>query len=226
MITQNNLRLASLLAVLLASSCAEPPEDSQPTVFEDGAANHPIAAEPAYRSLKLANTATLSSNDETALAAFVEEYMARGNGALSVSVPAGPNSSQEITALGERIADLGVPRNHILVGVQDATGGDGRVEIGYITYEARLERCGDWSVNAAETFDNATMPNYGCAVQRNIASELVDPRDIDGPRGMTAEDATKRMQVLNKYEQGQVTAAQKTQEQSGAVSNVGNGGGQ
>jgi pilus assembly protein CpaD len=224
MANQNSFRLVSLLAVLLASSCAEPPEDKEPqsTVFEDPAANHPITAEPVYRSLKLANAATLSSNDETALAAFVDEYLARGNGEISVSVPAGANSSQEITALGEHIAGLGVPRSRILVGVQDA-GGEGRIEIGYITYEARMERCGDWSENAADTFDNLPMPNYGCAVQHNIAAELADPRDIDGPRGMTPEDATKRMQVLNKYEQGQTTAAQKSQDQSGAVSSVGSG---
>jgi pilus assembly protein CpaD len=70
------------------------------------------------------------------------------------------------------------------------------------------------------------MPNFGCAVQRNIAAELADPRDVDQPRGMTPADATKRMQVLNKYEQGQITAAQKSQDQNSTVSSVGSGGGQ
>ena len=224
MANQNSFRLASLLAVLLASSCAEPPEDdAQPVVTEDGSANHPIKVEPVFRSLKLANTATLSSNDETALAAFVEEYMVRGNGALSISVPSGSNSSQEITALGEHIAELGVPRSRILVGTQDASGTDGHIEVGYISYQARLEPCGDWSMDAADTSDNGTMPNFGCAVQRNIAAELADPRDVDQPRGMTAADATKRMEVLSKYEQGQSTASQKSQEQNASVSSVGGG---
>src|SRR5215472_410606 len=123
MANQHAFRLASLLAILLASSCAEPPQqDEQPRVFEDGAMNHPISAEPVYRSLKVANSQNLSSNDETALAAFVEEYMARGNGKVSISVPPGPNSEQVITGLAERIADLGVARSRIMVGSQDAAG--------------------------------------------------------------------------------------------------------
>jgi pilus assembly protein CpaD len=227
MANQNTFRLASLLAVLLASSCAEPPQqDAQPRVFEDGAMNHPISAEPVYRSLKLANSQTLSSNDDAALSAFVEEYMARGNGKVSISVPPGPNSEHIITAVAERVADLGVARSHIMVGSQDATATDGKVEVGYIAYEARIEPCGDWSDNAADTFDNTPMPNFGCSVQHNIAAELADPRDISQPRGHESSDATRRMTVLGKYEQGQPTGAQKSQEQNGSVSSVGANGAQ
>jgi len=220
MITRNAFRLASLLAVLVAGSCETPP-DNQPTVFEDGAANHPITAEPVYRTLKLPATQVLSNADAADLLAFVDDYLSRGNGAISVAVPQGPNSSQMITALGEHLVDLGVPRSRILVGAQDAS--DGRVEIGYVSFEAHTDPCGDWSVNAADTSDNLPMPNFGCAVQHNIAAQVADPRDLVQSRGLAGTNTVRRMQVLNKYEQAQSTSAQKTQDQSGAVSSVGSG---
>lgn len=220
MITRNTFRLASVLAVLVAGSCETPP-DIQPIVFDDGAANHPITAEPVYRSLKLPATQVLSTGDTSDLSAFVDDYLSRGNGAISVTVPQGPSSSQTITALGERLVDLGVPRSRILVGVQDTA--DGRVEIGYVSFQAHTDPCGDWSVNAGDTSNNLPMPNFGCSVQQNIAAQVADPRDLVQSRGLGPSDTARRMQVLNKYEQAQTTAAQKTQDQSGAVSAVGGG---
>ena len=220
MIKRNAFRLASLLAVLVAGSCETSPDNQPATaVFDDGAANHPITAEPVYRSLKLPASPVLSKGDATDLAAFVDDYLSRGNGAISVTVPQGQNSSQTITTLGERLADLGVPRSHILVGTQDAS--DGRVEIGYVSFEAHTDPCGDWSVNAADTSNNLPMPNFGCAVQHNIAAEIADPRDLVQSRGLAPADATRRMQVLNNYEKAQTTSAQKTSDQSAAVSSVG-----
>jgi pilus assembly protein CpaD len=225
MVTQNGLRIASLLAVLLAGSCQEFDSDDKPTtLWEDGAANHPISVEPSYRSMKLPNSETLSAGDAADLAAFVDDYISRGNGAISVSVPTSAYSSRVITALGEHLADLGVPRSHILVGVQNLAGSEGRVEVGYMSFEAHTAPCGDWSENGGVTFENTPMPNYGCAVQHNIAAQLADPRDLEQSRGLGSPDAVQRMQVFNKYEQGQTTQSQKTQAQSAAVSDVGGSG--
>ncbi len=219
--SKNILRAASVLAVMLAGSCAAPSENLPLT--QDGAANHPITVEPSYRSLKLSYAGSLSQGDSEKLQAFVGDYLARGNGAISISVPSGPYASKTIAALGETLAAMGVPRSKILVGMQDQSASDGRVEIGYIGYEAHTAPCGDWSVNAADTSLNLPMPNFGCAVQHNIAAQVADPRDLAEPRGLAPADAARRMQVLNKYEQGQTTSSQKTQSQSGAVSDVGSG---
>jgi len=65
------------------------------------------------------------------------------------------------------------------------------------------------------------MPNFGCAVQHNIAAQVADPRDLAQSRGLGPSDTTRRMQLLSKYEQGQSTATVKSKDQSGAVSDVG-----
>ncbi len=219
MMTRNRLRTAALLVVLLVGSCAAPPD--HPAAFDDGAANHPITVEPVYRSLKLAYGGALSPADSANLTNFVGDFMVRGSGAISISAPNGPDASQTITALGERLVEMGIPRSRILVGVADQTGSDSRVEIGYITYAAHTDPCGNWSVNAADTSENLPMPNFGCSVQQNIAAQIADPRDLIDTQRMGPADAVRRMTVLGKYEQAQKTAADKTKDQSAAVSDVG-----
>ena len=170
------------------------------------------------------SSAGLSPEDGTQFASFVDDYLARGDGAISVSAPRGPNSSAAIAYFGEQLAHMGVPRSRILVGTHDAASGDGRVEIGYIVYGARADACGNWSTDAADTANNLPMPDFGCSVQHNIAAMVADPRDLVAPRGMDAGDATRRETVVGTYEKAQSTSTQKTQDQSGSVSSVGGSG--
>jgi pilus assembly protein CpaD len=216
------LRIASLAAVLAAGSCAAPINDGT-GLSQDGAANHPIAVEPTYQSLKLpfaAPAAGLMPDDAARFAAFVNAFLSTGNGAISIAAPAGPDATQAIAYFGERLAQLGVPRTRILVGTRSDAGSDSRVELGYIGYAAHTDACGDWSKSLGDTSDNGTPPNFGCAVQHNIAAMVADPRDLVALRGSDAADATRRTGVVDAYEKGKSTPAEKTQDQSGTVSDV------
>src|SRR5271155_1899293 len=96
-VRSNILRAVSVAAVLLAGSCAAPTNDA--TVFADGSRNHPITVAPHYQSIHLAfsdSSAGLSPEDGTQFASFVEQYLTRGDGAISISAPRGPNSSAAI----------------------------------------------------------------------------------------------------------------------------------
>ena len=159
-------------------------------------------------------------DDSAKLDAFVGEYIARGNGAISVSVPAGPGAATSIHYFGERLADMGVARANILVGTHETPGKDGRVEIGYVGYVAHTDPCGDWSEDAGDTSSNLPMPDFGCSVQHNIAAMVADPRDLVSERPIGTVDATRRATVMGKYEKGDVTAATKATDQSGAVADV------
>jgi pilus assembly protein CpaD len=219
------LRAAAVAAVLLAGSCAAEKSDDPP-VFADGLRNHPITVAPHYQSVGIAfsdPSAGLSPEDGTALAGFVEDYLSRGDGAISISAPSGPNSSAALSYFGEQLAHMGVPRTRILVGTHDASNGDTKVEIGYILYTARTDPCGNWTQDAEETGENIPMPDFGCSVQHNIAAMVDDPRDLVSPRGMSAGDATRRETVVTTYEKAQSTASQKSQSQSATLSDVGGG---
>jgi pilus assembly protein CpaD len=216
------LQALSVAAVLFAGSCAAPTNDG--TVFADGLRNHPITVAPHYETVRVAfsdDSARLSPEDGTKLASFVEDYLSRGDGAISVSAPKGPDSSAALSYFGEHLAQMGVPRSRILVGTHDGSDGDTHVEIGYIVYGAKTDPCGNWTEDARDTAQNLPMPDFGCSNQHNLAAMVSDPRDLIAPRGMSPADATRRGTVIGTYEKAQSTASQKSQDQSANLSQVG-----
>ncbi len=219
MITNMFLRAATIVAVMVVGSCSAPSETA-PVLFADGAVNHPIDVEPSYQSIKVAYTGDLSPDDAGRFTAFVQDYLTRGNGAITVSVPTGAGSTAAITYFGEQLAALGVPRARILVGTHDAVGADERIEVGFVSYMAHTDSCGDWSQDVAATETNLPTINFGCSVQHNIAAMIADPRDLVAPRPMGDADTKRRETVMTQYQAGQPTAALKTQDQSGKVADV------
>jgi len=215
------LKVASLLAVLAAGSCAAPINDANVGLMDDPAVNHPIQVQPNFRSLRLAfsgNDAGLMPDDAQHFDEFVANYIQHGNGAISIAVPAGTDASAAITYFGERLASAGVPRDRILVGTRDS--GDGKVELGYIAYDATTAACGDWSANYGDTASNRVSPNLGCATQHNLAAEIADPRDLVAPQPMGPGDAARRASVYSNYKDGKPTGATLTPDQSGAIADV------
>jgi len=156
-------------------------------------------------------------DDAARLDGFVADYLSRGSGSISVSAPTGPYAVAALDYFGERLVLMGVQRSRILVGTHE---GDGRVEIGFISYSAHADECGDWSKNLGDTASNLPSANFGCAVQKNVAAQVADPRDLIEMRAGEPADATRRAVVLDNYEKGKVTAAEKSKDQSGAVSDV------
>src|SRR5262249_32626804 len=97
-----------------------------------------------------------------------------------------------------------------------------------IAYTARTQACGDWSENESYTLDNRTPRRFGCSVQQNIAAMVADPRDLLGPGRMGPVDTMRRSTVMEKYEKGEITqadkhTADKANEQSAVASRVGQG---
>jgi pilus assembly protein CpaD len=216
------VRGLSLAALLLAGSCAIPP-DQAGGMSLDGAVNNPIQVQPASQALKLYYSPAdrgLTATDAPRFAAFVQDYIARGNGSIIVSAPSGAAANEQIAFFADHINEMGVSRDHIIVSTHDAPPNDMRVELNYVTYTASATPCGNWDEDLAQTYDNSTPKNFGCAEQQNIAAMVSDPRDLLGPRPMDDSNGPRRQTVITKYEAGQTTAADKSPDQSGAVSNV------
>ena len=215
-------RAAALATAVICGSCTTAINGAD-SIAEDPAVNHPIAVEPSYRDVKVyfaGGVDGMTADDAVKFDAFLADYRLHGNGSLGISVPNGPASHAAITYFGERAAATGISRDKILVSTHDTADNDFRVDVSYITYTAQTDRCGDWSENLAFTLDNQTSKNFGCSVQHNMAAMVADPRDLLGPRRFEPADANRAAVVIDNYEQGKPTAAQKTQDQSGAVSDV------
>jgi len=218
---ENLFRAAALCSILVAGSCSATNDGSM--ISEDGIANHPIAVEPSFRELKVqfaGGADGISAEDAVKFDAFLADFRAHGNGSLGVSVPNGASSRAAITFFGERAASTGISRDKILVSTHDVTGGDMRVTVNYIAYTASTAACGDWSEDLSFSADNLTPKNFGCSVQHNIAAMVSDPRDLLEPRRFDPADANRAGTVVTNYEQGKPTAAEKTGDQSGAVSTI------
>ena len=219
------IRAAALAAIVMAGSCSV--TDPNSVVWEDGARNHPIMVEPSYRDLKVqfaGGTEGLSADDAVKFDSFLSDYRVHGNGSLGISVPNGPASRAAITYLGERAAATSISRDKILVSTRDVANGDRRVDVSYIAYTARTDACGDWSENEAFTLDNRTPKRFGCSVQQNIAAMVADPRDLLGPGAMGPVDTGRRAAVMDHYQKGEITQADKhtfdraTEQSAGASS--------
>jgi pilus assembly protein CpaD len=215
------LRAAALASILVAGSCSVANDGN--TISEDGSSNHPIMVEPSYRDLKVqyaGGSGGMATDDAVKFDAFLADYRAHGNGSLGISVPNGPPSRAAITFFAERAAATGISRDKILVSTHDVANGDYRVDVNYITYSAHTDSCGDWSENLAFTAENVTPKNFGCSVQHNVAAMVSDPRDLIVPRGFDTGDGNRAATIIDNYEQGKPTSAQKTPDQSGAISDV------
>jgi pilus assembly protein CpaD len=218
---ENIFRAAALVSILAAGSCAAT-NDGQ-SISQDGAINHPIAVEPSYKEIKMhfaGGAAGISADDAVTFDNFLADFRAHGNGSLGISVPDGAPSRAAITWFAERAAATGIPKDKILVSTHEVANNDFRVDISYISYAARTQPCGDWSENLAFSADNLTPRNFGCATRQNIAAMVADPRDLLGPRRFDPADANRAGVVIENYEQGKPTAATKTNDQSGAISDV------
>jgi pilus assembly protein CpaD len=213
----NLFRGLCLSAVLLAGSCSTQ-FSKDPDNFDDPMVNHPITVEPSYQSLKLSYSAAgMDAADKEKLDAFVTEYRLHGNGKISIAVPGDPGMQQAVTMLANRINELGISRDRILV----ASTASSQIEVNYISYQARTRACGDWSENLFYTADNTTAANLGCANQHNLAAMVADPRDLLGPRAMDGSDAARRQTVITNYESGKVSGADKSADQKATISDVG-----
>ena len=222
----HSLRMTALAATLLAGSCASDDKDGI-TLSPDGAANHPIMVEPSYMSLRLpfsAGEAGLLPEDAARFQGFVSDYLNDGNGAISISAPDGPDARAAITYFAERLAPMGVPR---------------------ATYPGRHARRDEWRLRASSSISSPmrrapkraatgrtiwpsprrTRPRRISAARCSTTSPRWSPiRAICSGLKVGAGGRDAPASVIDHYEKGDVTAATKSKDQTGAVSDVGTGG--
>lgn len=212
------LRAGVALAALCVAGCAIPTV-KEPAYTEDYRFRYPITVAPEMRTLRIPYAGPGASMDletQAQLQQFVRDYRNNGAGALSVSTGQGrENIALEFAG---HVADLGVPRDRILLGTNAALESASEVEIGFISYTAETKPCGDWSENLGTTRQNSPFPNLGCATQNNLAAMVADPRDLMGPQPMDPGDTQRRLTVLEKYRAGEPTPTVRIEAQEGVVS--------
>lgn len=190
---------------------------------------HPITVSKDKATLKIdaaMDLGYLNDRQKTQIAAFARSYVERGHGPMVVSVPDRSlnkgAASDFLSDVGRVLASEGVNEDRVIYKPYRVTAdkNPAPVVMTFNRYVAQASPCGDWSMNYSYNPKNVNPPNFGCATQNNLAAMIADPADLVRPRTMDPADADRRGVVLDKYRKGESTAAQRSDSDSAAVSEV------
>jgi pilus assembly protein CpaD len=214
---------ACVAALLLLSACAtgrdDDPRESGPAVTP--VQQYKMHAEKAPDEILLGQHPDgLSDHQRSALADYARSYIEAGGELIVIRTPADGGEAVERMAQQARavLQAAGLHEAEVAVGSYAADKPGAPVRLAYDRWRAKTIPCGrSWEKLTARA-DNQTQSNFGCAETANMASQVADPRDINGPRAMDRSDAGRRSVVLDKYRTGQVTAAQADEKMKALVS--------
>jgi pilus assembly protein CpaD len=100
------------------------------------------------------------------------------------------------------------------------------IRINYSKLVAQAGPCGLWPDDLGPAagrkyMENREYWNFGCATQRNLAAEVVNPTDLVQPRVEQPAYEPRRAVVLDKYTKGQATASTYAGYDKGKISDLG-----
>ena len=155
---------------------------------------------------------------------FVSTYAQRGHGPLVMSLPAASANPQlAVTAVAEARAiawEKGIEYDEI----SGTSHGAGEAYsqpmiLAFQVYDAVAPECLQKSqVNFSDVTSNNTLPTLGCSVRTNLAAMIADPADLLGTRALAPADVDRRSVILEKFRAGEPTGAERSDDESGAVS--------
>ncbi|WOR14548.1 CpaD family pilus assembly protein [Hyphomonas sp. FCG-A18] len=157
---------------------------------------------------------------------FLARYNKSGHGPLIMSMPknfANPQLAVQAAAEARDLAwKAGVEYSQIAGSAYDAGGvADAPLILAFKSYEAVAPDCPQLSnIDFADARSNNDLPTLGCAVRTNMAAMIADPADLFGERDLEAGDILRRSTQLEAWREGSQTGAQRSDEESGAVSSA------
>jgi pilus assembly protein CpaD len=165
----------------------------------------------------------LSSNQEAALGDFVRRWRDGGGGPIEIAVPASgadPILARRMAdAVSVYMTDLGAPTALVkLVGYDPSGAANPPVLATFSRLQPAAVDCSKTWNNLTSTGANRPSTHFGCTVTADMALQVADPHDLAAPRAADGSDDGRRLVVLDKYRQGQVTSSAKDSQASGQVS--------
>ena len=192
-------------------------------------ANFPITVEPHVVTMAVmvdAGMQRLAPGESDRVRAFAERWKMRGQGMINAATPVGTNNRAAALASLDEIKHIlrssGIEPGAVNISSYRADN-DRRapITLSFVTLSASAQDCGmNWSENLGWSPRNTPWPGFGCTTQHNFAAVVANPRDLIEPRTSEPADGARRSQILDSYRKGTVTAAQKTQDDSGTVAAI------
>ena len=222
------MTVAAMATTLAVASCAGKPAAVPESYFHGTALDrNPVTARSTTEVLEVAlNPADsqLRRNEVYKLKAFLADYNARGHGPLLMVAPKGgenPQLAVDAVAEARQMAwEAGIEYSQISGSAYAASSRPGGpLILAFTAYDALAPDCPMLSeMDFANATSNSDLPTLGCAVRTNMAAMIADPADLYGQRGLDASDTLRRELQLEKWRTGEPTGAERSDEESGAVS--------
>ncbi len=214
----NAMRLAPLqLVIALVASIglagcglqAGPLDDAY--VPMNGSEKYPIEVAKGPVTLEVSSKhGTLQPNQINAVSAFARSANGNGFSGVTLRRPAGGGASGRVASeVASLLTQMGMPAHMIKHATYPASASS-PVQISYVRSYAKTKECGDWSENLADTANNDSMINHGCAVQANIAAMAVNPEVFELPVPTTPTTAASRMPGLEALYSGEASTTTST----------------
>lgn len=166
----------------------------------------------------------LSAAQAQALSDLVGRWRDGGRGVITIQSPSGgaAEAYRSAAVVQQTLLGLGVGPDQIRLASYDASRQSAApIAVGYDGYEARGPECGRHWSGFTRSSANRPSAEFGCATTANVAAMIANPGDLVQPRAEDSADADRRLEVLGKYRQGQVTSTAKDPQANGAVSDIG-----
>jgi pilus assembly protein CpaD len=200
------LRLAAVDALSLGLMACDHYRDDHAlyVALNDPAQRHPIIVAPSRVSSEL----PLPGPQHEDISGFRAEatrmlraYRKEGEGRLALVVPAGqrhsPGVREALRQIHKLAAEAGVSSTRIDVHADQATPHS--IRMSYQRYRPLPPECGDWSEDVTRNRQNLTLPNLGCASQRNLAAMVANPDDLMHSRAETPRESERRDPTWSSY---------------------------
>ena len=190
------------------------------SVPDDYRLRHPIAVTEANRSIVVFvghARGSLTAPQRADVLGLARVWAQEGTGAITVEVPVDTPNSRAAAASAREIQGLllagGVPSHAIALHHYhpDDPRTLATIRLTYPRMAAVVGPCGVWpadlgpSIDDPHYFENKPYHNLGCAMQRNLATMIDNPADLEQPRSETAAYTARRSAAFEKYRKGEPT---------------------
>lgn len=206
--------------LLLVAACSAGPNGLEQSISPQAA--HPVVIKKVDSTLSLdvpAGAYKMPAGDADRISQFAYGYQVRGHGAVVVKTPSGSaNAGAARAAARQIVAKLGesgvLQKDVRLVSYQAEAGSNAPVVLSHDQFQANSSSCENaWSNDLTRDHTNVMSSGYGCATQNNIAALVSDPYDLVRMRSVGPADARRRDTVLDKYQKGEVSSANRSDDE-------------
>lgn len=200
-------------AAMLISGCSSLEKDNVivGSLPDDYRTNHPITIDQTEKTFDLvvASNANAPTNDQLrSVDGFLASYGDNGSGPITLILPLGSGNQAAAGIVGRKLARYISGKKAGKAGVTTvfyhapSKQALAPIRISYQALVASTNKCGLWPKDLATTYQNKHYENFGCAYQNNLAAQIANPNDLQGPRKPTEIDATNRARIIGDYQSG------------------------